>query len=61
MNNISTLLIIAIASWIVLPSIAALIAFFSVSLATVGYAAAAITALSLCFEGSRDWLLDLMV
>lgn len=61
MNNISTLLIIAVAAWIVLPSIAALIAFISISLATVGYAAAAITVVSLCFEGSRDWLLDLMV
>lgn len=61
MNNISTLLIIAIGSWIALPTAAALIAFVSVSLATVGYAAAAITALSLCFEGSRDWLLDLVV
>lgn len=61
MNNISTLLIIAIGSWIALPTAAALIAFVSVSLSTVGYAAAVLTGLSLLFEGSRDWLLDLMV
>lgn len=61
MNNISTLAVIALASWIVLPALATVLALFSISGTFVAAAAGIGSALAFTFETSRDWILDLLV
>ncbi|EMT5437134.1 MULTISPECIES: hypothetical protein [Stenotrophomonas maltophilia group] len=59
MNTTRTsLLILAVACWVMLPTIAAGIAFFSFSIQALVWTLAGIGVACVLFETPRDWILD---